>query len=88
MGMIAIANISAKLMAVPLIFVFIESSSDAWLAGLITGITTIVAGIIGLIAVRRFNWINWHKPTLAGVKRELELGWHVFLSTAVVVFIR
>lgn len=84
MGMIAIANISAKLMAVPLIFVFIESSSDAWLAGLITGITTIVAGIIGLIAVRRFNWINWHKPTLAGVKRELELGWHVFLSTAAI----
>jgi Membrane protein involved in the export of O-antigen and teichoic acid len=84
MGMIAIANITAKLMAVPLIFVFVKTSSDAWLAGLITGITTVTAGIIGLIAIRRFNWIDWHKPTWGGVKRELSLGWHVFLSTAAI----
>ncbi len=84
MGMIAIANITAKLMAVPLIFTFVRASSDAWLAGLITGVTTVVAGTIGLIAVRKFNWINWHKPTWTGVKRELSLGWHVFLSTAAI----
>lgn len=84
MGMIAIANITAKLMAVPLIFIFVRVPSDAWLAGLITGITTIVAGTIGLIAIRKFNWINWHKPTWASIKRELGLGWHVFLSTAAI----
>ena len=84
MGMIAIANITAKLMAVPLIFVFVKTSSDVWLAGLITGITTVTAGIIGLIAIIRFKWIGWHKPTWGGVKRELSLGWHVFLSTAAI----
>lgn len=84
MGMIAIANISAKLMAVPLIFILIKSPSDTWLAGLITGITTIIAGIISLIAIKRFNWINWHKPTWSGLKKELCLGWHVFLSSAAI----
>lgn len=84
MGTIAIANITAKLMAVPLIFAFVDASSDAWLAGLITGITTVGAGIIALIAIRKFNWINWQKPTWQGVKRELGHGWHIFLSTAAI----
>ena len=84
MGTIAIANITAKLMAVPLIFAFVNASSDAWLAGLITGITTVGAGIIALIAIRKFNWINWQKPTWQGVKRELGHGWHIFLSTAAI----
>lgn len=84
MGVIAIANIAAKLMAVPLIFIFVSSSSDAWLAGLINGITTIVAGVISLIAVKHFNWINWHKPTLGNIKREFSLGWHIFISTAAI----
>ncbi|MEQ1962910.1 flippase [Xenorhabdus khoisanae] len=84
MGWIALANISARLLAIPLIFIFVTQSNDANIAALITSVTTVIAGIIGLYFVKCQNWITWYKPTLSGLKKTMQEGWHIFISTAAI----
>jgi O-antigen/teichoic acid export membrane protein len=84
MGIIAIANISAKLLAVPLIFVCVKSESDAHIAALISGGTFVLSGLIALFAIKQHQWVEWVKPSYMGIKQEFKLGWHVFLSTAAI----
>ncbi|KFF63526.1 hypothetical protein IW01_19515 [Pectobacterium brasiliense] len=81
---IAISNISAKLLAVPLIFLFVTAPSDAWIAGLITGITAILAGVISLIYVYKKKWILFFIPSWLMIKNEFRDGWHIFISTAAI----
>ena len=84
MGWIAIANIAARLSAVPLIFIFVNSSTDVWVAAFITGITSIIAGIIGLWFIYRQEWICWCGPNWDRICLEFRKGWHIFLSTAAI----
>lgn len=84
MGWIAIANIAARLSAVPLIFIFVNSSTDVWVAAFITGITSIIAGIIGLWFIYRQEWICWCGPNWNRICLEFRKGWHIFLSTAAI----
>jgi PST family polysaccharide transporter len=84
MGWIAVSNISARLTTIPLIFSFVNSPSDAWIAGGINGMTSIFAGSIALIMIWRNRWIIWVRPEWNGMKREYKEGWHVFISTAAI----
>lgn len=80
MGWIAMANIIARLSAVPLIFIFVNNPSDSWVAAFISGITSILAGLIGLWFIYRQSWISWNRPSWMRMSQELGKGWHVFLS--------
>ena len=82
MGWIAISNITARLLAIPLIFIFVNKPEHAHVAALITSLTTILAGCIGLYFVWRQKWVEWYKPTRLDLIEMLRDGWHVFISTA------
>lgn len=82
MGWIAISNISARLLAIPLIFLFVTKPEHAYIAALITSLTTILAGCISLYFVLHEKWIVWYKPSLSDLTEMLRDGWHIFISTA------
>lgn len=84
MGWIAISNITARLLAIPFIFIFVNNPGHAYVASLITSMTTILAGFIGLYFVWRKKWVVWCQPTLADLAEMLRDGWHVFISTAAI----
>lgn len=84
MGWIAIANIAARFTAVPLIFVFVHSSDDTWVAALITGSTSVLAGIIGICFVFRNKWIDFRLPSLSIITFQFKEGWHIFVSSAAI----
>ncbi|KTA77580.1 hypothetical protein VO68_06605 [Aeromonas salmonicida] len=84
MGWIAISNITARLLAIPSIFIFVNKPEHAYVAALITSLTTVLAGCIGLYFVWRQKWVVWYKPVLADLSEMLRDGWHVFISTAAI----
>lgn len=53
MGWIALSNITARLLAVPLIFILVTKPEHAYIAALITSFTAILAGCISLFFVWR-----------------------------------
>ena len=82
MGWIALSNIMARLSAVPLIFIFVNGNNDVWIASLITGLTAILAGLLGLFFVYQQGWVSWYAPSWYNIKNELKDGWYVFISSA------
>ncbi|MCB2381944.1 flippase [Shewanella sp. SR1] len=84
MGWIAISNITARLLAIPLIFIFVNKPEHAYVAALITSLTTILAGCISLYFVWLQRWVVWYKPTLTDLAEMLRDGWHIFISTAAI----
>ncbi|GAB7217998.1 hypothetical protein OS42_46120 [Dickeya oryzae] len=55
-----------------------------WLAGLITGATSVFSGIISLILIYKNKWIVFIMPTRSMVCDQFKDGWHVFISTAAI----
>ncbi|WP_309266420.1 flippase [Aeromonas salmonicida] len=84
MGWIAISNITARLLAIPLIFIFVNKPEHAYIAALISSLTIILASCIGLYFVWRQKWVVWYQPTLADLSEMLRDGWHVFISSAAI----
>lgn len=84
MGWIAISNIAARFTAVPLIFVFVHSPQDTWIAALITGGTSILAGIIGMYFVFKNKWVDFCKPPISTIIYQFREGWHIFVSSAAI----
>lgn len=84
MGWIAIANITSRLLALPLIFLLIKNQNDEVVSALITSFSNIVAGLISLFFVYKNRWILIVKPRLSGIQHEFKDGWHVFISTAAI----
>ena len=82
MGWIALSNITARLLVIPLIFIFVTKPEHAYIAALLTSLTTILAGCIALYFVWQQKWVEWYKPTLIDLTEVLRDGWHVFISTA------
>lgn len=84
MGRIAICSLLAKILIVPLTFLFIHTPEDVALAATIQGATTIMAGFLAIGFIRHANWITWKPPSVNGLIEQLHDGWHVFLSTAAI----
>lgn len=84
MGWIAMANIIARLSAIPLIFIFVNNSSDSWVAAFISGITSVLAGLIGLWFIYCQRWISWNRPSWMRMSQEFSKGWHIFLSSTAI----
>ncbi|MGF6992019.1 flippase [Paraburkholderia sp. GAS32] len=82
MAFVSFSSIGARVITVPLIFVFVVSPADAWKFALITAISPFVAGLISLILIRANKIIYWVPPNISAVMAVLRDGWHVFISTA------
>lgn len=84
MGLIAIGNITAKCISIPLVFIFVNKEEHVAIAALITGITSVIASVLGLYLVKRHKWITWYRPTFSDLGDMMSDGWHVFISTAAI----
>lgn len=84
MGWIALSNITARLLAIPLIFIFVTKPEHAYIAALITSFTSILAGGIGLFFVWQERWVFFYRPSLRDIGEMMRDGWHVFISTAAI----
>lgn len=84
MESIAIVSIISKFAVLPLIFVFVKSVDDSWIAALITGIGSILSGMLSLFLIYKYKWICWVRPQQSNLVSEFKNGWHIFLSTAAV----
>lgn len=84
MAIISIANVSARLLSVPLIFAFVTSHNDAWIAALITSITSIFGGCISIWLLYKERYVHFCSVSVHDVISQLKDGWHIFLSTAAI----
>lgn len=78
------ANILSRLLAVPLIFIFINDQHDAVMAAWITSLTAILGGVISVVVLIKKRWITFKRIELLRLISEYKDGWHVFLSTAAI----
>lgn len=84
MSLSSFANISSRLLSVPLVFIFVNSTADAWIAALIMSLTTIMGGVISILLLIRKKWIFWQPVSFADVILQFKDGWYLFLSTAAI----
>ena len=78
---IALANILAKAVVLPLTFIFVQDKTDAWIAALLQGVASIGAGIICLVYIYKSNMIKFMLPTRIGIKKQLIDGLPLFTSS-------
>lgn len=84
MKFITFINLFSKLVIVIATFIFIKSQADYIYVPLVNAIGLILAGVIGLwVAAKKFK-LKFSKPGLPDIMRELEEGWHVFISTVAI----
>lgn len=84
MGFSSLANILSRAASIPLIFIFVKSADDAWIAAWITSVTAILGGLISIFVLWQKKWILFEKIECKRIVAEYRDGWHVFLSTAAV----
>jgi O-antigen/teichoic acid export membrane protein len=84
LGIISTARILLQLLAVPLIFLFVEDKNDILLAVLFSVLPSFIVSIFSAILIKKRCWITWCKPTVAGMIKELYEGWHLFISSAAI----
>lgn len=81
MGGIAISNISARIISVPFIFIFVSQPEDSWVAALITSLTTILTGLIAMLLVAKYKMIKLRRISVADITFQFKSGFHIFVST-------
>ena len=80
MGWMAIANLSAKIVVIPFIFIFVTSSADTWLVALLTGCGFILGALLSFHRIRQEGWIEWSLPSRAQIKELIHDGRYIFIS--------
>lgn len=84
MVVIAISNLAARLLGVPLIFLFVNNSDDLYIAVLIQGVMSIIAGLISLYVIFSQRLVDVVWVSKIDVKSALVSGWKIFISTSFV----
>lgn len=84
MGFSSLANILSRAISVPLVFIFVSSTEDAWIAALVMSTTAVFGGIISVLILCRKRWIIIVPIQFDRFLSEYKDGWHLFLSTAAV----
>lgn len=77
---IAIFNLMARLITIPLIFICVKNEQDVVLAVLIQTMAGMLAGIASLVFIFRKRLLIWIKPQWTEVVYALKEGWHIFIS--------
>ncbi|MGB9680690.1 MAG: flippase [Minisyncoccia bacterium] len=84
MKYITILNIVAKGIFTVCIFIFIRKMSDYLYVPLINSMGFIVAGGLSLRIASKDFGIKFQIPSISAIKHQLQEGWHIFISTAVI----
>lgn len=84
MRQVATIQISTRLAAVPLIFIFIQSPKDAPLMLAIGAMTGMLGGVITIVWMYRNLGLTWHYPSHARAIEELREGVDTFGSSVII----
>jgi O-antigen/teichoic acid export membrane protein len=85
MRAITIAQAAAKLLVVPMVFLFVTDQSQVVRAAAIQSATYILAGLIGIPLLLRVSHVRWFLPSWKNIIDSFREGWHVFISTAAII---
>jgi len=80
MKLVAGVNITARVLFIVAIFVFVAGPADYLYVPLFQSVTSIVTGLVVLIVAFRAFGLRFHVPPAGVLMRELRNGWHIFLS--------
>ena len=81
MPMITAMNVSAKVLSVAAIFIFVSSPDDLVLAAIFQSAGTFIAGLIGIFAMKRLcPGVHFVWPGISALRDCLIDGWHIFIS--------
>ncbi len=81
MHWIALSNLLAKLSGLMLIFVFVHNKNDINFAIMVQSLTGLIAAGLAFAKARMGGFIYFTLPTFDEIKKQLKLGWSIFLST-------
>ncbi|MEM7383045.1 MAG: oligosaccharide flippase family protein [Bacteroidota bacterium] len=81
-----ILNLLAKLLYLAGIFILVREPSDAILIPILLLIVDTLRLVVGLYLVYRILGIAVYQPTWGMIYRQLQVGWHIFLSQLSVIF--
>ncbi len=83
LGLVSVANITARLLSVPAVFLFVHSPSDAWVAALIVSLSGVVGGLIAVWLIMRNGLVGrFILPRAADLRHVFSDAFHLFLSSA------
>ncbi len=82
MNFITIITITIKVLWVISVYVFINSYDDIIILVSLNSLSSLLTGIVGLIAVKTNFKINFVVPNYLQIKKQFLDGWHYFLSQA------
>jgi len=82
----AVIQLLGRLMVLPLLFALVKDASDASLALLILGGSSVVTGIVMTWWVLQTQVVQWQWPTTATLCTRLKVGFPVFLSMLFISF--
>ena len=79
---IAVLNITAKMLVMASIFIFIRRSDDYVYVPLINSSGAVFVGCAGLLVALRYFPVRFRLPTIRALRSQLAGGWHLFVSKA------
>ncbi|AGH43743.1 flippase [Paraglaciecola psychrophila] len=84
LGTISIIRIVLQVIQLPFLFLYVKSTEDIWLAALLSSMPSLIIVAFSVCLIGKRHWITWGRPSLGGMKKELQDGWYLFLSTAAI----
>jgi polysaccharide transporter, PST family len=82
MTAISIINLVARIMALPLLMIFVRGPADLPLAALIIGMTALFGGVLGFLVALRLGVAPPPKFKASAITGRIVEGWPLFLSSA------
>lgn len=84
MEYISIREVGARVIGLMTLFFLVRTRADyLWAAGIMSG-STAVAGLIGLLYVRKLTGVRFTRTSWAEIRQTLADGWHIFVSTGAI----
>ncbi|MDO9162966.1 MAG: flippase [Methylococcaceae bacterium] len=83
---IAVIQTTARIVALPLLFIYVSGPTDVIYAVLVAGIGTMFAGLTSLFWIKRKHLVSWRKPTIHDVGNVLLRDSTLFLSRVSISF--
>jgi O-antigen/teichoic acid export membrane protein len=77
---VAIIQLSGRLAALPLLFLFVKTAQDTFWVVMLFGITSAFTGVLSLVWIYKSKLIYWKLPAVSDVFSALNYGSSLFLS--------
>ncbi|MGK4400875.1 oligosaccharide flippase family protein [Citrobacter portucalensis] len=84
MKWITISTLLARIIVIPMTFVFVRDMGDVWIAALIQSCAVFLSGLISIYIIARGKWISGFDFDFLIIKKCLTDGWHLFVSTSAI----